>query len=317
MVEGSPDPSLPRCSVVIATRARPEALAVCLGALRKQSLAPLEILVVESGGGTDAVEMLARAHGAGYLVESAPGASRARNRGLRASAGEVVAFTDDDAIPDPGWLRSIAAEFRDPAVGGVAGRVVSVDGSDGEAEAIARLIGLSMTGGDRRRRIDRSTSGWFEIANFGGVGIGPNMAFRRGALMDVGGFDERLGPGTPLRGGEEPYAFFALLKAGFAVAYTPDATVAHPQELPSLHEMRGRLRDAYSAATGHVTFLLLNERGYRLAALRYLLEGALGKRRTWRDEPPSAMPPLPTPAGRLAAYLDGFVRGVRASRIAR
>ena len=65
---------------------------------------------------------------------------------------------------------------------------------------------------------DRETPFWFERANFGGIGDGGNMAFRRCVFDIWPGFDERLGRGAVIDGGEEHYAFFSLLDRGYRIA---------------------------------------------------------------------------------------------------
>lgn len=306
-------PATPRTtSVVVATCQRPDALERCLRALAEQSAVPDEILVIESGEPAAGVEAIARSAGAGYLREPRGGASRARNLGLRAARGEIVAFTDDDALPAASWLAAIAAPFEDAAVAGVGGRVRPGPDGVGEAGSIARWIGIAECGGEAPRRFDRDTPAWFEIVNFGGLGNGPSMAFRRAALLAVGGFDERLGPGTPLRGGEEPFAFFRLVDAGWALAYQPEAVVEHPVPLPPLAQLHERKRHAYASATGYAVFLILRHPTYSGQALRYVLEGTVGRRRAWRD-PPAAVPPMLPRWPRLLAGARGVGLGVRSA----
>ena len=309
--------ALPTVSVVIAARARPRPLAACLRAVRAQSRPPLRVAVVESGAPDPAIAAVAAEAGAAYLHEPEGGESRARNLGARSVPGEVVAFTDDDALPEPGWLAALAAEFRRPEVAAAAGRVVPPPGPlDEEARRIAGWLGLASSGGERPLRIGAGDPHWFEIANFGGIGIGPNMAFRRSVFDEWGGFDTRLGTGTPLRGGAEPYAFFTLLKRGHAVTYTPAARVAHPHPLPSLEVLRERQRHAFAAATAYIAFLALAEPAHRRDALRYLAEGMAGRGRVWRDAPATPSPSPPPRHVRLREYLRGVAIGIRAGSAA-
>jgi O-antigen biosynthesis protein len=308
--------SLPTISVVITACARPEPLRACLHAVGAQTLPAIQVVVVESGRPHAAIARIAEEAGATYLHEPKGGESRARNLGARTATGQVVAFTDDDALPEPEWLAALAAEFMKPQVSAAAGCVIPGSGS-GEAQRIAVWLGLSGTGGEHPRCLTAHDARWFDIANFGGIGIGPNMAFRRTLFDTWPGFHTHLGTGTPLRGGAEPYAFFSLLKQGHAVAYTPFARVAHPNPLPPLIVLRERQRHAFAAAAGYVVFLMLTEPGYRWQALRYAVEGLAGSRRTWRDRPEVQAPaPLPRRV-RWAAYLRGVGIGVGTWRAAR
>lgn len=217
--------------------------------------------------------------GARYVVEPVVGASRARNRGAWESEAEVVAYLDDDSVPEPGWLLGVAGEFEDPRVMAVAGRVLPL-AVETDAE---RLRDLTRNEGvDNRREFDRSVPEWFEMANFGGIGIGPNMAFRRSAFDTWSGFCELLGPGTPMLMAEEPYAFFSLIDQGHRVVYTPDSVVRHPYP-QNMADLRARRRREMAASTGYATFLLLEEPRYRLRTLKYLLEAVRRSPRKWRN----------------------------------
>jgi len=220
-----------------------------------------------------------------YLVEPAPGLSRARNRGARESTGAIVAYLDDDAIAEPGWLASLAAEFSDPRVMAAAGRIIPLGVHSDEA----RLCAAAMDRGTVRLSFDRETPGWFAAANFGGIGIGANMAVRTRAIEFWSGFDSRLGRGARVPGGEENYAFFELIAAGYRVVYAPAAVVAHhtPQNFSELREQHLRmLRDSGT----YLAFLLLRRPDYRGAILKLLLSGLVGKRAI--QDSPAARPKL-------------------------
>jgi O-antigen biosynthesis protein len=309
------DPPLPPCSVVVPTRGGRPRLRETLRAVLVQSPAPAEVIVVESGGSTVEAAALCAELGITYLAEPRGGESRARNLGARHAEAEVVLFTDDDAIPEPGWLAALAAEFGQAEVGAAAGRVVAPPGpGEDEAMRIAAWMGLTRFGDDQPRMLTSRTAEWFQIANFGGIGIGPNMAFRRSLFDGWSGFDTRLGTGTPLRGGAEPYVFFSVLKRGHAVSYTPHARVAHPVPIPDLDVLRERQRHAFAAATGYLAFLAVTEPEHRWEVLLYLAGGIAGRRRAWRRGTPTLPPQRPSASERLRAYLVGVGMGVRAGR---
>ena len=269
----------PSCTVVVCTCERPQHLCSCLEALSRVEYENFSVLVVDNAPLSKATREIAAKFAVGYVVEPVPGLSRARNCGAQASTGDIIAYLDDDGLADAGWLRALVREFEDPAVAAVGGRVVPVGGLRESHEA-GRLRG-SYLPGEVRRKVDRRTSDWFAQTNFGALGIGTNMAFRRTAFERWCGFDPRLGRGTPLDVGEETYAFFKLIKLGYTMVYTPDAVVEHPYRPPKEDMLCRRIRSRASL-TGYLTFLLFEEPLYAPQTLRYMGQRLCGKRPEWR-----------------------------------
>ena len=207
-------------SVVICTRLRPIALRECLLALSVMKRQPDELIVVDNSGGDPETERLAREFCANYLTEPIEGLSRARNRGLAASKGQIVAYLDDDALPDENWLDYLIEPFSDPRVAVVTGAVIA-------PESMIQYPQLSQPS-----LLDKSDSHWFEIAAFGGLGIGTNMAFRKSACEVRDFFDERMGRGAPFHGFEEHHAFVQLLSRDNCAVYLPTAMVHHSLKYP-------------------------------------------------------------------------------------
>jgi len=120
--------------VIIPARNRADLLHNSLEALTRQVRAPDEVIVVDNGS-TDNTKQVVEQYLARlpirYLYEPIPGAGQARNLGIRNATSEVLAFTDDDCVPDKDWLHFIELSFlRDPAIGMVAGKVTpKLDGS--------------------------------------------------------------------------------------------------------------------------------------------------------------------------------------------
>jgi glycosyltransferase involved in cell wall biosynthesis len=286
----APSHSEPSCTVIICTRDRPDCLDECLAALAVVDYSNFDVLVVDNAPIDSRGRDIAGRWNVRYLVEPRPGLSFARNAGCRASTAEVLAFLDDDSIPQPDWLRALAAGFADPSVLAVTGRILPPP-----AKAPAG-VPFNLDMGTEPRRFDRSDPLWFEKANFGGIGIGCNMAIHRRAFEIWSGFDERLGRGTPMHGGEENHAFFRLIEAGAVIAYLPEARVAHP--LPPLGD---HLKDL-SAAVPYM-MLLFFESPYKSRLVRYLLSATPGADRPWRYIRPERAPS--TPWRRLKAFLTG------------
>ena len=110
-------------AVVICTRYRPEFLRDCLNGVARLDPSPDEVIVVDNTVGDRETASAAREFGAQYLVEPAPGLSRARNRALRECTSEIVAYLDADAVPDQRWPQRILDPFADPHVAIVTGLV--------------------------------------------------------------------------------------------------------------------------------------------------------------------------------------------------
>jgi glycosyltransferase involved in cell wall biosynthesis len=252
-------------SVVVSTRNRVSLLARCLESLRLQTYREREIIVVDNDPTIENARDTAERFGAHYVIEPRRGLSRARNRGAALARGEIVAFTDDDVVADERWLESLVREFDNPRVMAAAGQVLSTEGA-----ASVWLIAQP-----ERRLFTRDEPQWFEIANFGGIGNGANMAFRRSALSP---FNHHLGLGTLIAGCEEHDAFFRLLDAGHAITSTP-AAIVHHSAAP--HAMR-RTIHARLASALYLLFLFITQPRHRSRVARYGLEALMGKRRTWR-----------------------------------
>jgi len=182
-----PKPEL-SVSIVICTRNRPALLKKCLEAITHLEPMPDEMIVVDNTSGDKETEAAARKFSARYILEPVPGLSRARNRGLAESKSEIVAYLDDDALPTESWLEFLIEPFADSCVGVVTGRTIL---PDSQADDIID---------EPARFLSNKDPLWIEIAAFGGLGIGTNMALRKAACTGEKIFDERLGRGDHFSG---------------------------------------------------------------------------------------------------------------------
>jgi glycosyltransferase involved in cell wall biosynthesis len=207
-------------SVVVCTYNRAESLRRTLHSLHDMATpAPLEweVVVVDNNsrdGTRDVVTAFARnaRMPVRYLFESRQGLSRARNTGVRAARGDVIAFTDDDCLVDPQWLARIDAEFRtDASLAVVGGRVELHDPRD-------RPVSVRV---HRERVLVKSFQ---EIATFM---IGCNMSCRRRLFDDIGSFDVRLGSGAKIPSAEDWDFLYRSLKAAAKMVFAPDVLVRH------------------------------------------------------------------------------------------
>ncbi len=219
----------------MCTRNRAQQLERCLQALTRLRYPNYQILVVENGTPDGHTRQIAERYQARYLNSPIVGLSRARNEGAKNCDTELIAFTDDDAIPCENWLANLACEFREPTVMAVAGEVLPlvVDKDGFNRVHVSTPPGSCMP----HQVVNHHTTNWFTLTNFGGIGNGGNMCFRRAAFEHWRGFDERLGRGALLNSAEEHFSFFQLVLLGFQCVHTPDAIVYHPT-LESLDDIR-------------------------------------------------------------------------------
>ncbi|MDQ3503557.1 MAG: glycosyltransferase family 2 protein [Actinomycetota bacterium] len=201
------EPSRALC-VVVATRDRAHLLAGLLDALGQVLRPTDEVLVVDSASRTDATARLCATRGVRVLRVTEPGTSRARNAGWHATSAELVAFTDDDCRPQPGWAAALSDALSDRDF--VTGRVLP-------DRPVA--VPISLLDDEHGR----------DLSERDVVGHGANCAFRRELLERLGGFDERLGPGTALRAGEDGDLLLRALRLGARGRYEPTAVVVHRQ----------------------------------------------------------------------------------------
>jgi glycosyltransferase involved in cell wall biosynthesis len=196
-----------RASIIVPTYRRPQLLNRCLAALVAQDFDPAayEIIVADNAGSPETESLVAKwSANAGaplrYVpADRSPGPAAARNVGWRAAEGEVIAFTDDDCIPEPGWLRAGIAALE-----------------NGIAAAGGRIrVPLSQPPTDYERN----------EAGLEGVEFATANCFcRREVLAAIGGFDERF----TMAWREDSDLQFKLLENSLKVVSAPTAVVAHP-----------------------------------------------------------------------------------------
>ena len=305
-------------AVVIATLRRPEALMRCLEGLRAQTVEPAEVLVAvrpddaETRGALERVDWpTVRA-----VTAQRPGAVAARNAAMAVARADVIAFTDDDAVPRTDWIERLLAHYEDTLVGAVGGRdLVYHDGvlEDGREPVVGRVlpygrfVGFHHLGFGEARPVDFLK--------------GANMSVRASTLEGCG-FD------TELRGhGAEHHEDWALSlrvkRAGWKVIYDPAVKVDHyeagraggaPRVDPAGRDLTDRVHNQtyvavrylpWPRAAAHVIFVLAVGTGVGPGVLQALARVVRG-----RGVRATADLFVATVRGRIA----GIVTGLRARR---
>jgi GT2 family glycosyltransferase len=219
---------LPRLSVVIPSRRRPDLLRLCLHSLAAHAPPGTEILVVDDGSPEAVVAAAARAFpGVRTLRRERPGGfCVAANAGVRAARHPVVELLNDDAEVTAGWAEAALARFADPSVAAVAPLVLC-----GPPQGVARLGAVRVdsagdryfVGGVAGKRGHGAPLGPAHLRPAEVFGASASSAFyRRDVLLAVGGFPEEFGAYF-----EDVDLAFRLHWAGHRVFYEPTSRVWH------------------------------------------------------------------------------------------
>lgn len=301
-------------SVAVATLDRPEGLARCLTALAEGEALPAEVIVVDQGGGAEKAVAAAREAGLEvvHLRQERRGLAASRNLGLSAARSPWVAVTDDDCVPGPGWIAALDRAAR--------GHPNPSDRSDrSDPSDLAAVTGRVLPLGPETPGLFAvSSRASTERADFAGrvppwrVGTGANFAVRREWIERAGGYDERLGVGSPGGAGEDMDLLWRLLRGGARIRYEPDAVVFHERQS---RERRLASRSSYGRGLGACCGLWL--RNGDLGALGVLthwllMRGGMAGRGLRRDGWPALREELLVLRGTAA----GLVYGLRGGRAA-
>jgi GT2 family glycosyltransferase len=243
-------------AIVVCTNRHPRGLHRTLSAVDSQSIRDrLEIVVVDDGAPVSLEETCA-SFGAKLIKHKTNiGLAAARNSGLMATTAPIVAFTDDDCVPDPDWARELLAAFQDEDVGAAGGPVrpaytnTFIQKYYEENNPLAPLefelaanpkIGHRLWMYIRKNVSPIERTGTRRVYTLAGA----NFSFRRWALEEVGGFDSKI-----TFGGEDEDMFWRLRTAfpELQVRFIPSAVVAHQFE----SSLADPLHRAYSYGRGN------------------------------------------------------------------
>tara|TARA_R110002020_G_scaffold475452_1_gene710150 strand:- start:29010 stop:30245 length:1236 start_codon:yes stop_codon:yes gene_type:complete len=211
--------SEPSVSVIIVSRNRPDALRRCLLGVSQLQYPSFEVVIVACPEGIKAAEAANSLPDIKCVAFDEANISAARNLGLVHAAGEIVAFIDDDAVPEPQWLRYLVAPARRSDVAAMGGYVRGRNGISFQYRARS----LDAQGTPQELDID-SLQATVLIPPKGRAikTEGTNMAFRRDVLVSIGGFDPAFRFYL-----DETDVNMRLARAGHATALVPLAQVHH------------------------------------------------------------------------------------------
>lgn len=219
--------SFPPISVVICTRNRTALLERCLTSVNSLEYPEFEVIVIDNAPDDEGtIRLVERFPFFRYVREDRPGLDWARNRGIQEARHDIIAFTDDDATVDPGWLTGLALGFQNRAVMAVTGLVTAME-MDTQAQVLFEHVYGGMGKGFAGRLFHRDRMRPSELIAIHSVGVGANMAFRRAVFEQLGEFDTALDVGTPASGAGDLDMFHRVVAAGMPLWYEPRALVRH------------------------------------------------------------------------------------------
>jgi GT2 family glycosyltransferase len=193
--------------VIVCTYNGSKTIRDCMEGLLSLDYPDFEVIVVDDGS-TDGSGDIARQYGFKVISTKNHGLSSARNTGMRAASGDIVAYLDDDAYPDPDWLTYLAAGFINSRHAAFGGPNIPPPGDGRIAECVANAPGgpVHVLVSDQ------------EAEHIPGC----NIAFRKAALQEIGGFDPRF-----RAAGDDVDVCWRLQDRGYTLGFSPAAMVWH------------------------------------------------------------------------------------------
>jgi GT2 family glycosyltransferase len=218
----------PSISVVLCSHNGEETIRDACEALNRLDYPDYEVIVVNDGS-TDATPEIVKGYGFRLINTTNRGLSSARNLGMESAGGEIIAYLDDDAYPDPHWLKYLAVAFLGKNYGGLGGPNISPAGDGFIADSVSNAPGnpthILLTDQDAEHI------------------PGCNMAFRKSALQEVGGFDPRF-----RIAGDDIDVCWRLQEQGWKLGFNPAAMVWHHRRNSVMAFLRQQLN--YGKAEG-------------------------------------------------------------------
>ena len=232
-------------SVVVCTLNRCASLKRTLEGLARQTFRRFEVIVVNGPSSDGTAELLL-----GYPVRvgtcSEARISRSRNVGVRMAAGDIFAFLDDDAVPEPDWLEQLAGAYEDPTVAAAGGPVFDVPlGRIDWAICTCTREGAVNTRSEppAERYLGRGADPFLYLA-------GCNMSFRRSALRRAGAFNPEL-----VYGYDDVEVCMRLVDAGARIAWVEAVLVRHDRAASAVRSGEQTITDPYPLMFSAAVFI--------------------------------------------------------------
>jgi GT2 family glycosyltransferase len=251
----------PFVSVVVPTHDRADHLTSCLQSLLTLHYPRYEIIIVDNAPTTAAtLELVQKSQKESahlrYVREDRPGVSWARNSGIAAAKGEIIAFTDDDVIVDIHWLTELVRTFSYAEdVQCATGAILPL-----ELETPAQCLfeRYAAFPGAFKQRIFNMGKHHPRTPLFpfvaGSFGAGANMAFRASFIRHLAGFDPALGGDGPSRNGQDIDTFFNVIIEGRTLVYNPAAFLYHQHR----RTFSGLRKQVFRYGVGFTAYLTKN-----------------------------------------------------------
>ncbi len=234
----------PRVSLIVPNRGRLEELAQLLRALSYQNHPNFELLIITDQ--PEAVARLSHADRAQIFTCQSANIATARNIGLAHAAGEIIAFCDDDALPEPTWLARLIAPFAQDNLGAVSGPVI---GRNGVSQQWG-LCEIGDDGADTRLPEPQDTRIFAPKRPRAIKTAGTNCAFARAVFDQLGGFDEAFHYYL-----DEADVNLRLNASTFRTAYVPDARVMHGYAASAQRRQNRAPKSLFEIGASHAVFL--------------------------------------------------------------
>ena len=273
-------------SVIVVSRGRAADLPLCLLGLSQLDYPTFEIVLVADRAGLEAAQELAFFADLKAVEFNEANISQARNLGIAAAAGDILAFIDDDAVPEPTWLRYLVEGFVAPDIAAVGGFVIGRNGISFQWKARS----VDRTGTTADLHVDSQAVSTPVLPK--GLAIkteGTNMALRRDVVAKLGGFDPAFRFFL-----DETDVNFRLMGAGYRTALAPLALVHHGYKASATRRQDRVPTNLFEIGASLVVYLrkhasadlhdtaiqkMRNEQSKR--ALRHMISGALEPRDVW------------------------------------
>ncbi len=245
-------------SVIVCTRNRPEAIAVCIEKILNCPDKDFEIIVVDNAPDNNLTrEAVQRFPNVKYVLEPRKGLDIARNTGARHASGSIIAYTDDDVSVNGDWIEQLRTCFNDPMTMAVTGLVLP-SSLDYEPQYLFEK-NWGFNKGYVPKVFDHN---YFKMHYKYGmpvwkIGAGANMAFRSQVFQFAGGFDERLDVGASGCSGDSEM-WHRIIAEGWTCRYFPHLVVHH-QHRKTKEELRKQL---FAYMRGHVSAILVQYEKY-------------------------------------------------------